>query len=128
MSLQIAIIKVLSGHPDGRATLADLNADLAVLNVVADWTSRMRRLALRQPGIDIFSQGLVVRDSNGWTLTAKGFQILDSLERREKSDIPTDGAQPVSVATIIENTAEPPPLPRARPAKRVAARRLGGAP
>jgi hypothetical protein len=78
VSLQMAIMKVLSGHPDGYATLADLNADLAVLYAVADWTSRMRRLALRKPDLDIFSQGIVVRDENGWKITAEGFRIFKS--------------------------------------------------
>ncbi|MDB5503462.1 MAG: hypothetical protein JWR89_3364, partial [Tardiphaga sp.] len=72
VSLQVAIMKVLSGHPNRCAALADLNADLAVLNAVPDWTSRMRRLALRRPDLDIFSQGMVVRDSDGRTLTAAG--------------------------------------------------------
>jgi hypothetical protein len=110
VSLQMAIMKVLSGHPDGCATLADLNADLAVLNAVADWTSRMRRLAQRRPGLDIFSQGIVVRDRYGWTLTAKGFQILDSLECSETSDSPTEVVEVVSVPATVESL----PLPRRR--------------
>lgn len=31
MSLQVQIMLVLSGHPNGRATLAEMNADLAIL-------------------------------------------------------------------------------------------------
>jgi hypothetical protein len=128
VSLQMAIMKVLSGHPDGCATLADLNADLAILNAVADWTSRMRRLAQRRPGLDIFSQGIVVRNRYGWTLTAKGFQILDSLERSETSDSPTEVVELISVPATVETSAEARPLPRAPPAKRFAARRLRMAP
>jgi hypothetical protein len=128
VSLQVSIMKVLSGHPNGRAALADMNADLAILTSVSEWTSRMRHLALREPDLDIFSLGLVVRDSDSWTLTAKGFQILESLERRETSDFPTDGAQPVRVATIFETPAEAHPLLGVPPAKRVAARRLRMAP
>ena len=50
MSLQIAIPKVLVSHPEGRATIAALNADLWILNTSgADWTDRLRRLAARAP-------------------------------------------------------------------------------
>ena len=124
MSLQVAIMKVLSGHPNGCAALADLNADLAVLNAVPDWTSRMRRLALRRPGLDIFTQGMVVRDSNGWTLTAAGFQVLKSLEQPGTAEHPTEAVQLVSIPASVEPSAEAIPLPRTRSPKRVAARRM----
>jgi hypothetical protein len=116
-------MKVLSGHPRGRAALADLNADLAVLSAVADWTSRMRRLALRKPDLDIFSQGIVVRDDNGWTLTAWGFRMLETLERPETTDLREKTAEPVSVAADNDASADV-PLPRTRPPKRDAARRI----
>ena len=82
MSLQIAILKVLVSHPEGRATIAALNADLSILNTSgADWTDRLRRLAARAPGLDIFSQRLVLRDSSGWQITPEGRAFLDWLER-----------------------------------------------
>ena len=81
MSLQVAILKVLSGHPDGRASVADLNFDLAFLNTIgADWTDRMKRLAARAPTLDIFGQGLVRRDKDGWQITAAGQELLVGLE------------------------------------------------
>ena len=62
MSLQIAILKVLVSHPEGRATTAALNSDLCILNTSgSDWTDRLRRLAARAPGLDIFGQRLVLR-------------------------------------------------------------------
>jgi len=42
----------------------------------------MRRLAARAPKIDIFSNGLVLRDNNGWQITDNGRQLLASLEAR----------------------------------------------
>ena len=82
MSLQIAILKVLVSHPEGRATIAALNADLSILNTSgSDWTDRLRRLAARAPGLDIFSQRLVLRDSSGWQITPEGRAFLDWLER-----------------------------------------------
>ena len=66
-SLQIAILKVLVSHPEGRATIAALNSDLSILNTSgSDWTDRLRRLAARAPGLDIFGQRLILRDSSGW--------------------------------------------------------------
>ena len=57
MSLQIAILKVLVSHPEGRATIAALNSDLCILNTSGrDWTDLLRRLAARAPDLDIFGQ------------------------------------------------------------------------
>ena len=73
MSLQIAILKVLVSHPEGRATIAALNSDLCILNTSgSDWTDRLRRLAARAPGLDIFGQRLILRDSSGWQITPEG--------------------------------------------------------
>ena len=81
MSLQIAILKVLVSHPGGRATIAALNSDLCVLNTSgSDWSDRLRRLAARAPGLDIFGQRLVLRDSSGWQVTPEGKAFLDWLE------------------------------------------------
>ena len=81
MSLQIAILKVLVSHPEGRATIAALNCDLSILNTSgSDWTDRLRRLAARAPGLDIFGQRLILRDSSGWQITPEGRAFLDWLE------------------------------------------------
>ena len=81
MSLQIAILKVLVSHPEGRATIAALNSDLRILNTSgSDWTDRLRRLAARAPGLDIFGQRLILRDSSGWQITPEGRAFLDWLE------------------------------------------------
>ena len=82
MSLQIAILKVLVSHAEGRATIAALNSDLFILNTSgSDWTDRLRRLAARAPGLDIFGQRLILRDSSGWQITPEGKAFLDWLER-----------------------------------------------
>lgn len=85
MSVHVAILKVLSSYPDGLAAPAALNADLAILSGSQDWTLRMRKLAARLPGLDIFSQKLVVRGAYGWQLTAAGRAVLDLLEDRRDS-------------------------------------------
>ena len=82
MSLQIAILKVLVSHPEGRATTAALNSDLCILNTSgSDWTDRLRRLAARAPGLDIFGQKLVLCDCSCWQITPEGRAFLDLLER-----------------------------------------------
>jgi hypothetical protein len=86
VSLQIAILKVLVSHPEGRATIAALNSDLCILNTSgSDWSDRLRRLAARAPGLDIFSQRLVLRDSSGWQITPEGRAFLDRLEMGDAS-------------------------------------------
>ena len=82
MSLQIAILKVLVSHPEGRATIAALNSDLSILNTSGpEWSDRLKRLAARAPGIDVFGQRLISRDSSGWQITPQGRAFLDWLER-----------------------------------------------
>jgi hypothetical protein len=81
VSLQIAILKVLVSHPEGRATIAALNSDLCILNTSgSDWTNRLKRLAARAPGLDIFGQKFVLRDSSGWQITLEGRAFLGRLE------------------------------------------------
>src|SRR5258705_240845 len=51
MSFQITILKVLAGHPEGRALLPDLKRAMAILITSrSDWTDRMTRLAARATG------------------------------------------------------------------------------
>ena len=55
MSFQITILKVLAGHPEGRASLADLKRAMAILiSSGSDWTDRTKGLAARAPDLDIF--------------------------------------------------------------------------
>lgn len=42
----------------------------------------MRDYAARLPGLDIFTQKLVVRDARGWQITDCGRTVLDQLEGR----------------------------------------------
>jgi hypothetical protein len=98
VSLQIAILKVLVSHPEGRATIAALNSDLSILNTSGpDWTNRLKRLAARAPDLDIFGQKLILRDSCGWQITPEGRAFLDGLER--------------GAASAHVPVAEPPSLP-----------------
>jgi hypothetical protein len=81
VSLQIAILKVLVSHPEGRATIAALNSDLSILNTSGPhWTNRLRRLAARAPDLDIFGQKFILRDNSGWQITPEGRAFLDRPE------------------------------------------------
>ena len=100
MSFQIAVLKVLAGHPEGHASLADLKHYLAVLTCSgADWSQRMKRLAARAPGLDIFSSGYVVREPNGWQITKKGRDFLISIETPLAEPAHTPVALPTSVVS-----------------------------
>ena len=62
MSLQIAILKVLVSHTEGRATIAALNSDLSILYTSgSDWTDRLRRLAARTRSRHIWSKARFAR-------------------------------------------------------------------
>jgi hypothetical protein len=81
VSLQVAILKVLSSYPDGRATVTEMKADLAILAGAGhDRSERLKRLADRAPSLDIFTQGFVIRDTAGWQLTDAGQMMLRRLE------------------------------------------------
>ena len=81
MSFQITVLKVLAGHPEGRASIADLTRYVSILiSSGTDWTNRTKRLAARAPKLDIFADSFVLRDDNGWHITDGGRQFLASLE------------------------------------------------
>jgi hypothetical protein len=81
VSFQITILKVLAGHPDGRASVAELTRYVSILmSSGSDWTDRMRRLAARAPKLEIFADSFVLRDDRGWCITESGRQFLASLE------------------------------------------------
>jgi hypothetical protein len=81
MSFQITVLKVLAGHPEGRASIADLTRYVSILiSSGTDWTNRTKGLAARAPKLDIFADSFVLRDDNGWRITEDGRQFLASLE------------------------------------------------
>ena len=100
MSFQITVLKVLAGHPEGRASLADLKQYVAVLTCSgADWSQRMKRLAARAPELDIFSSGYVLRESDGWQITEKGREFLILIEAPMAEPAPTPVALPPPVVS-----------------------------
>ena len=81
MSFQITVMKVLAGHPEGRASVADVKQYVAVLFCSgADWSQRMKRLAARAHDLDIFSSGYALREPSGWQITEAGRAFLTSIE------------------------------------------------
>jgi hypothetical protein len=95
VSLQVAVMKVLASYPSGRATLAEMKADLAILaGAGPEWNARLKRLSARMPDLDIFSHGFVLRDAAGWTLTSAGRHALLSMEQSAVED--PDRARPSS--------------------------------
>jgi cold shock CspA family protein len=104
VSFQITVLKILAGHPQGRASLADLRRAVAILiSSGSDWTDRTKRLAARAPDLDIFSQSFVLRDDAGWEITDAGRAFLVSVEMPIQMRV--DNGQRLEVAA----TRAPPP-------------------
>lgn len=116
MNFQVTVLKILVSYPGGFAVMADLKRDMAILATSGrDWADRTKRLAARIPDLDIFSQGLVERESGGWKITEKGRAVLEFLEARPGVDQMLD-------ASWVEIMAAPlPALPQ--PAERTKRRR-----
>jgi hypothetical protein len=69
VSFQVTVLKVLAGHPGGRLSVDDLKRAMAILICSGpEWTDRTKRMLARAPGLDIFSQSLVIRDAQGWQI------------------------------------------------------------
>lgn len=98
MSFQIGVLKVLSSHPDGRASVDAIKRDLALL-ASREWNAQLRRLAALAPRIDVFSAGLILRTPDAWQITEAGRDVLARLERGE----------------TIEASPRPEPDPRSKP-------------
>jgi hypothetical protein len=91
VSLQVAILKILARHDSGRATLISLNRDIAVLSASgAEWSARIKRLAARVAAVDIFGCGYVLRDHQGWQITAAGREFLEALEAVTQDNRPPE--------------------------------------
>ena len=110
MSFQITVLKVLAGHPEGRATLADLRRYVSVLiSSGSDWTNRTKCLAARAPKLDIFGDSFVLRDDHGWRITEGGRQFLASLETPAPIESEHEQAPKADAAVAIALALPAPP-------------------
>ncbi|MCS3893425.1 hypothetical protein M2171_002558 [Bradyrhizobium japonicum USDA 38] len=97
----------------------DIKRDMAILATSGrDWSDRTKRVAARVPELDIFSQGLVDRESGGWKITEKGRTLLDFMEGRTSVEQPIEAAP-----SIIADVSIPSLPPLAERAKRRRERR-----
>jgi hypothetical protein len=116
VSFQITVLKVLAGHPEGRAPLAELTRYVSILiSSGTDWTNRTKRLAARAPELNIFADSFVLRDDKGWQITETGRQFLSSLEAHIEAQAPETAAtkDPRSPAQlplrlVVNNDKRPP--------------------
>ncbi len=115
MSLQVQIMLVLAGHPGGRATLAEMNADLAILaGAGPGWSQRIKRLASNAPGLDIFTEGYVIRDAAGWHITDVGRKALQLMERASVASPAEAAPPPIALKPVIALVAcSEPSVPKA---------------
>jgi hypothetical protein len=106
VSFQVTILKVLAGQPEGYLPLAELRNNVAILiSSGQDWTDRTKRIAARTPGLDIFSQGLVLRSSGGWRITDAGRAFL------AESEVPISSNSQGPVSEADESNAAAAALP-----------------
>ena len=118
------MLKVLAGHPEGRACVADLTRHVSILmSCGPEWTDRTKRLAAGAPELDIFGSGYVLRDDSGWRITDIGRQFLDSLEasspaaqhreQQPEADAAVAPATPTPIQPmlrlVVDNTRTSPP-------------------
>lgn len=116
MNFQVTVLKILVSYPAGFAAMDDLKRDMALLATSGrDWADRTRRLAARVLDLDIFSQGLVLRERGGWKITGDGRAVLELMEARPPVD------QQIEVAAAEPSGGAIPPLPQ--PAERAKRRR-----
>jgi hypothetical protein len=107
VSIQVAILKVLASHGNGRATLASLKRDLVILTASGgDWGARLKRLAGRVPSIDIFGSAYVLRGHDGWEITAGGRDFLRALEAVTQDN---QAAEIEQMASPASEAADRPP-------------------
>ncbi|MET4155683.1 hypothetical protein ABIC08_008604 [Bradyrhizobium sp. RT9b] len=119
MNFQVTVLKILMSYPGGFAVMDDIKRDMAILATSGrDWADRTKRLAARVPELDIFSQGLVDRESGGWKITDKGRSALEFMEAR----ISVDQAIETTPSEMV-NAPVPPLPPLAERAKRRRERR-----
>jgi hypothetical protein len=113
VSFQITVLKVLAGHPEGRASVADLTRCVSILmSSGSDWTNRTKRLAARAPKLDIFGDAFVLRDDRGWQITDIGRQFLASLEA--PIPVTSDQEQPPDADATVATMPPSPVLPPLR--------------
>ena len=82
VNFQVTVLKILAGHPDGWASMADLKRDMAILATSGrEWSERTTRLAAGFSDLSIFGQGMVARIDGGWRITEEGRRALALMER-----------------------------------------------
>jgi hypothetical protein len=121
VSFQVTVLKVLAGYPGGVLPVDDLKHAVAILMTSGrDWTDRTKRMLARAPGLDIFSQSLVVRDSDGWRITDAGLALLATIERPFSAPVREGMQEAVSEQPLYATSA---PMPHFTIARRRRSRR-----
>lgn len=113
MSFQIGVLKVLSSHPNGRASVEAIKRDLAML-ASREWNAQLRRLAALAPRVDVFSAGLILRTPDAWQITEAGQVFLSRLERGEPIELPPR-QEPEPKPELESEPASMPAAPLPRP-------------
>lgn len=95
-------------YPTGFAVMADLKRDMAILGTGGrDSADRTKRPATRVLCLDIFSQGLIAHESGGCKITAKGRAVLDSMERRPRTEAAVERVPIEKVDAAVSPPSQP---------------------
>jgi len=97
VSFQIGVLKVLSAHQNGCASVDAIKRDLATL-ASREWSAQLRRLAALAPKIDAFSAGLIVRTPDAWQITDVGRALLTRIESGERIELANITASKAAVS------------------------------
>ena len=108
MSFQITVlVKVLAGHPDGRASLPDLRRAVGILiSSGTDWTDRNGNVWPREPRASISSaRRLCCATPMAGKFTDAGRTLLASIETRAPTTPESGHAREVVVEPALRGTA-----------------------
>jgi hypothetical protein len=79
VNFKLAILTVLANWPDRRATIDEIRQEVGVIFANGGHADSLRRLSALGD-IDIFQNGLVSRNEEGFQITDAGLSLLQSLE------------------------------------------------
>lgn len=106
MNFQVTVLKILVSYPGGKASLEHIKRDMAILATSGrDWSDRTKRLAVKVPGLDIFTQGLIDRQDGCWIITEQGRSVLAFMEDRSATSPVSTSVGTVAAPTPAESLA-----------------------
>jgi hypothetical protein len=108
VNFKLAILTVLANWPDRRATIDEIREEVGVIFANGGHADSLRRLSALGD-IDIFQNGLVSRNEEGFQITDAGLSLLQSLESSGEPDAEASqvsASEPVRLIDDLIGTEE----------------------